>query len=967
MEDPGLLSAFVDNLVSRLFSLAEEKYKLYKGFESDLAFLMRELPMITSAIDGQLLGQEDHVLHLSVEELREVAHQMEDCIDHIMYDASWEQQQPWYCKMLSPGKKRKSRSQLGKEMQQLRCRLEEALHRQQRYTLSRPSTSQQAESSLYQHILRDDLVGIDAQLNDLIEQLAEMEGQPKQLKVISIVGFCGLGKTVLARELYNSDVGKQFEERAWVCGAHGDPGKLLSEVLCQLHKTADLVTSNVDQLSTDLYNYLNNKRYLIIIDGMGTDQWSIIKSAFPRNQDVSSRIVVTTKIQSVANTCSSTNGYMHKMRRLDEKHSKQLFLKNACPGDYLDYFQPDSAEILKKCDGQPLALTTVGHFMRKKSWPTGHYCEDVCNQVRFYDLQSGDDTLDRMHQVLIHDYASLPSHALKACFLYFAMFPSDQPVRAKKLKRQWLAEGFLRPTKFCSDPAAKNFEKLMDHNIIQPVNVSNNTKVKTCKTYGMMHEFITLKSLCENFITLFDGRELQPKHVRRISLHHKSITDETSLKNDLSLVRSLIVFGQAGKNMLNFNKYHLLRVLDLEECTDLQNDHLSEVCNLLLLRYLSLGGNVTSLPKEIKQLKLLETLDLRRTNIKILPIEVIQLPHLIHLFGKFKLPEKAMQDELLQKFMASGKCSLQTVGGFFVDESEGFVEIMGYMKKLRKVKIWCESCATTAKLTTLQKAIQEFIHDEKDASNDPRSLSLHFDRCSEDFLNDLKAPCYLRSLKLQGRLLELPGFVTALRHLRELCLQSTKMTAVLLTALTNLKHLQYLKLIADELEEINIKDKALPRLLCLCFVLQSPTFPKVEDGALPFLKSLQLICKDMNGLSGIHIKGFTRLSEVMLDCRVTDSTKANWVRAAKEHPNRPIVLLRRTIAPKLDHGGDATAAGETENEILDCSVLPEEQVQETHSQMPHDEPDSTFNNMGHPAVCAALTGSSIANNSRVAS
>nr|CAB3491367.1 unnamed protein product [Digitaria exilis] len=61
MEDPGLLSAFVDNLVSRLFSLAEEKYKLYKGFESDLAFLMRELPMITSAIDGQLLGQEDHL------------------------------------------------------------------------------------------------------------------------------------------------------------------------------------------------------------------------------------------------------------------------------------------------------------------------------------------------------------------------------------------------------------------------------------------------------------------------------------------------------------------------------------------------------------------------------------------------------------------------------------------------------------------------------------------------------------------------------------------------------------------------------------------------------------------------------------------------------------------------------------------------------------------------------------------
>jgi len=258
MEDPRLLSAFIDNLVSRLFSLAEEKYNLYKGFEADVIFLMRELPMITSAIDGQLLGQEDHILRLSVEELRHVAHEMEDCIDHIMYDVSWDQQS-WYCKYVKSGRKRKSRSQLGEEMQRLRCRLEEALQRQQRYSVSRSSPSQLAECSSDQHVLRDDLVGIDTPLGELLEQLAEAEGQPKQLKVISIVGFCGLGKTILARELYNSEVGKQFEERAWVSGAHGDPGKLISDILCQLHKT-DLVTSTVDRLSIDLCNYLNNKR-----------------------------------------------------------------------------------------------------------------------------------------------------------------------------------------------------------------------------------------------------------------------------------------------------------------------------------------------------------------------------------------------------------------------------------------------------------------------------------------------------------------------------------------------------------------------------------------------------------------------------------------------------------------------------------------------------------------------------------
>ncbi|CAN6371433.1 unnamed protein product, partial [Urochloa humidicola] len=649
----------------------------------------------------------------------------------------------------------------------------------------------------------------------------------------------------------------------------------------------------------------------IVIDDMRSDQWSTIKSAFPL--DVGGRIVVTTKIQSVANMCSSSNGYVHKMRRLDEKQSKQLFMKKACPVEYSDYVEPDSTMILKKCDGQPLALTTIGQFMRKKFWPTGIDCEDVCNQARFYHLESGDDTLERMHRVLIHDYTSLPSHALKACFLYFAMFPNDYPVKVKRLKRQWLAEGFVKPTNLCTDPAAEKFEKLMDQSIIQPINVSNNTMVRTCKTYGMMHEYITLKSVGESFITLLDKRELQAQHVRRLSLHHNRITDGATLNIDLSLVRSMIIFGEAGSAMLNFNKYRLIRVLDLEECIDLQNDHIKEVCNLLLLKYLSLGGNVTTLPKEIKQLKHLETLDLRKTNLKILPREVIQLPHLIHLFGKFKLPDEVAQGEL-QNFLASGQCKLQTLAGFVVDESIGFEELMGNMKKLRKVKIWCESSATSNNLTTLQKAIQEFIHDEKDACSDPRSLSVHCEGCSEDFLKDLKAPCYLRSLKLQGRLLKLPGFITVLRQLRELCLQSTRLTADLLTDLTSLKHLQYLKLIANELDEITIKDKALPRLLCLCFVLQCPTFPKFEQGALPFLESLQLLCKDLKGHSSIQIKGFKRLREITLDGGVTRGTVQNFIMEAKEHPNRPKVLLLKAPDPtERVHREDSSTSGATKN------------------------------------------------------
>lgn len=59
--------------------------------------------------------------------------------------------------------------------------------------MSHSSSSQLAQSSWDQHVLPDDLVAIDAPLEELLEQLAEAEGQPKQLRVISVVGFSGLG------------------------------------------------------------------------------------------------------------------------------------------------------------------------------------------------------------------------------------------------------------------------------------------------------------------------------------------------------------------------------------------------------------------------------------------------------------------------------------------------------------------------------------------------------------------------------------------------------------------------------------------------------------------------------------------------------------------------------------------------------------------------------------------------------
>jgi len=892
--EAALLGGLIRAVVPKLLSLCHERYKLHKSAKRVIEFLVKELRLIVGSIDDEheLSGLDDDqgaVSGLLIEDLRELAFGIEDFFDNVRYHAMWMQQPASFRKIYRLPKKLLAGLQFAGEGQRLKELAIEAHERSKRY----PGRAQQqrmdeSSSPVFdpRNISDADLVGLDGLRAELLEQLAEAEGQ---LKVLAIVGFCGLGKTALAAQVYNREIGeRRFEKHAWVCAAGKQPTKVLTDVLSELadDSASSQGTSKDRQLYEDIRKQLHNKRYLIVIDDIQTkDLWRNIKSAFPDNNGVSSRIIVTTTIQSVANICSSSESYVHKMRKLDEECSKQLFSFKACRQKNSCYKQPDSAAILKKCGGQPLALVTVGEFLQAQGWPTGSSCKDISNTLHYH--LNNDRTFEGMRRVLIRNYTSLQRHALKACLLYFGMFPSDYQIKRKSLLRLWLAEGFveLHPSTRIPDPATA-FNALKDRSIIEPIYVSNNENVKTCQTYSMMHEFILHMSISQNFVTLLCDEMTDDKYVRRLSLHQSTTTNENGLdSNVLSLVRSLMIFGKPSEAILDFSKYRLLRVLDLEKCDDLKDNHVKNICCLLLLKYLSLGKNVSKLPKDISKLTVLETLDLRASMVDKLPAEVFQMPCLLHLFGKFKLPN-------VEDFPSQGKSVLQTVAGFMADGRQGYFNCMDYMINLRKVKVWCESSASTGGTdwTNLQKAIQEFIKDKGITNICDRSLSLHFDKSFVDSLNSLEKPCYLSSLKLHGELDILPLFVFSLRGLQELCLSSVKFTTGLLEALTQLSNLKYLKLIADDLEKFTIKDKAFPSLLRLCFVLQHPTFPTIQEGSMPFLNTLQLVCKDLHGLCGIKLEYLKVLKEVILDDRVDPDTWGKWEEAAKEHPNKPKVF-----------------------------------------------------------------------------
>ncbi|VAH24244.1 unnamed protein product [Triticum turgidum subsp. durum] len=919
----AVVGAVVTNLVSKLSAVIDKRFSEFGDLEDDIRYLKTELAIIAAKIDDQHKGQQPSVLqNISTADMRDLAFDIEDCLDQFLPCAA--------CKRgaVSKGDLVDFAIQVGK----LKKRLERA--KQQR-TDNGANGSQQAID------LADQLLAILAEPADQVgieepkQEILGLLGSEKLL-VISIVGFGGSGKTQLARAVFDCDEAKEkFGARAWhTASEHKDGLELLLAILQKLFPKETLLS--VSQMQSQVSRLQQRIRFektrcLIVVDDIEKHHWEAIKSFFSETRII--RILVTTTVQTVAKACTKDHGYIYNMRTLSVGDSKDLLKKWV--GDFnrnSTDLEDGSAAIVRKCHGHPLALISVANYLLQQEQITGAVCQNTSRLLCTHMDENKHGDFTKLRQILVNNYINLPFH-LKTCLLYTSLFPNDRPVSTKTLTSRWLAEGYIKreTERTYQESADEKLEQLMDRNIIRPVDTSNRGEKKTCKPHGIMHQFMLYKSISSNFVApslenrgnfrhiMMDNqrnrretnmdhgaagpaahRPNQPKNFFRFLKPSKSTVSSEDLRP-----RSLTVFGSAEEAVYSdLINCKLLKVLDLKECNNLRDKHIKNIYKLLHLKYLTLGSSVRRLSDEIGNLHCLETLDLRKTKIETLPVEVISLPHLAHLFGKIKLNK--LSRKKLDKLL-SGECNLETLSGVVVERNSPFPELMERMKKLTKVKIWCVITSTDGNYTKLSDAIRKFAQAGMDTSQDARSLSLHLNGSSKDLVQLSttsrqagSAPLvfYLSSLKLHGRLSHFKEFAKALSGLRELCLTCTNLEGpVLLACLRELWCLVYLKLVEDRLDDLDINlDGDLASLQRLCIVVKQSKFPTIAQGALPGLVSLHMLCKDLVGLcDDIKVECFRDLREVALDSEVNQGTIELWENKAKEHPKRPKVLLLKRV------------------------------------------------------------------------
>ncbi|XP_058202762.1 disease resistance protein RPM1-like [Rhododendron vialii] len=877
-----MAEAAVLGLLSNFAPYLREEFNLLSGVREDIEYVRAEFERMTHFLRvADAIEDRDPKIKVWVKQVREAAYDTADALDMYMLRLrSRHHQSTRFCAFVHKVsffiKTLKARHQIASEVKGIKSRIINISEGHQRYSDmhgKKEHGSSSTHSDIAWHHCRGDalllqeadLVGIEKPKSHLIQLLVDEE---PRLKVLSIAGMGGLGKTTLTKKIYDdATVKRHFENHAWITVSESFKVEellkdmirvLFEEVRQPLPRGVDSMDAN--NLKGIINAFLQQKRYVLIFDDVWQiDAWQVLRIIFPEC-NCGSRVILTTRNVDLASFASEEyHGMVYNLKPLPPKESWALFCsktfkENSCPS----YLEDLSKKILGKCEGLPLAIVAISGLLSTKEKSADEW-ERIYRGLGA-ELE-GNDKLMSMKKILSLSYFDLPYY-LKLCFLYLSIFPEDCLFDHWRLIRLWVAEGFIEVKEgMTKEEVAKGYlNELMNRSLVQVTNAARDGRFKAYRIHDLWREMIIAKSRVQNIVTIASERGIAwPEKLRRLSIHQN--LEEIQGSICVTRLRSLLVFS-AIDSMSIFSKLaslgegvRLLTVLDLSGAQLETFPH--EVLNLINLTYLSLRAtNVKMIPKSIGKLKKLETLDLKQTNVTEVPDEILKLQHLRHLLlYRYNKVQTYLPFHNIFGFKAPAGIGsllyLQKLCAIEVNEGSNSVIVLREVGKLIQLR--------RLVILRLQKEDGMMLCSSLEKLNNLLSLSIVAKE--EDEIIDLDSlslpPQLLRSLYLRGRLEKIPHWIPSLHNLKRVTLRWSKLKDVdPLQSLQDLPNLLHLELsTAYEGDGLFFKAGGFQKLKQLWLIrLVGLKWVRVESSSMPLLEELVLQdCKLMMELpSGVE-------------------------------------------------------------------------------------------------------------------
>ncbi|KAM3296785.1 hypothetical protein ACQJBY_038902 [Aegilops geniculata] len=272
----------IGSLLGKLADLLAGEYKLLKEAKGEIMFLKAELESMRKFLERMSDAEEEEADKQSkcwAEEVRDLSYDIEDNLDDFMLRVECESNSKphgfkgFIERSMNLLTTVNTRHKIGKELQGLKRRVMEVSERRMRYkidsTVSKPNSTAIDIRLLALYVDAAGLVGINEPRDELIKVMLDQDGVcAQQLKVLSVVGFGGLGKTTLANAIYRKLEG-QFQCQAFVSVSQKpNIRKILRNILSQagyvvLDQT-NMESWDEDQLIRTLRGFLADKRYSLL-------------------------------------------------------------------------------------------------------------------------------------------------------------------------------------------------------------------------------------------------------------------------------------------------------------------------------------------------------------------------------------------------------------------------------------------------------------------------------------------------------------------------------------------------------------------------------------------------------------------------------------------------------------------------------------------------------------------------------
>nr|XP_048321754.1 putative disease resistance RPP13-like protein 3 [Ziziphus jujuba var. spinosa] len=332
-EKEKMADIIVPIVLKNLIKVVKYEANLLSGVEGQVSLLERDLQFMNAFLETSA-GKRDehHLVQELVDQIRDVALKSEDVIDTYMARIIKQRRTNLMLKLFHCIGHSSGLHHVADEISRIDDEIKKIYENKSTFGIdgSCSNVDEMAEQELHRrrrNVEEDDVVGFANDTTTLVKLLTDQGNM--DLEVVSIIGMGGLGKTTLARKIYNNTLVKdRFKDCcAWVDVSQGSQTKsvLLDILNCFMTVSDETSQKPVEELKDELGKCLKEK----------------------------------SRENGVAPYDSPTIPYLLQFLDLDsswELLSKKAFRGQECPSNLVTV----GKELAESCKGLPLSIVLLG-------------------------------------------------------------------------------------------------------------------------------------------------------------------------------------------------------------------------------------------------------------------------------------------------------------------------------------------------------------------------------------------------------------------------------------------------------------------------------------------------------------------------------------------------------------------------------------------------------------------------------